>query len=306
MEKTIKRKMVYLSVGISTIFFILSFTSAVSFQAVRSSQTTTITPLFHHRLEHIIHMEKTPSFTPSYIGKDRPVQILLPTREIFTEDILTQLSSDEVKENVRLLCPDLLQNWDGILTIARNNLAELNRIIRQDYNEYSNYLSKFSLSSKQETKNQFIDMLHALELQGFQQNKQVPKEDPSLGNITTGSLCNITSGQFCQITTQPICQITTQPICSLTKGFFCWTIYGPICPTTGIKCHPPTSRPVLCSIFGVAGKILKTIILVLLLATVIFVPIAILSLVFITISNPERCEQIHEQITLWFNCTAPE
>jgi len=306
MEKTIKRKTMFLSVGIATIFFILSFTSVVSFQAIRSSQTTTITPLFHRRLENIIHLEKIPSLSPMYIGKDRPVQIPLPTREIITKDILTQLSSDAVKEHIRLLNPDLLQKWDSILTIAKNNLAELNRIIRQNYNEYFVYLSKFSLSSKQEAQNQFIDMIHNLELPELKQHTQVSTENTSPRNITTGLLCNITSGQFCQITTQPICQITTQPICSLTKGFFCWTIYGPICPTTGIKCNPPTSRPVLCNIFGAAGKILKTIILILLLATVIFVPIAILSLVFITVSNPERCEQIHEQITLWFNCTTPE
>jgi hypothetical protein len=209
MENTIKRKTLFLSVGIATIFFILSFTSMVSFQAVRSSQTTTITPLFHHRLENIIHLETTPSFAPMYIGKDRSVQIPLPTREILTEDILTQLSSDEVKEHIGLLSPDLLQKWDSILAIAKNTLAELNRIIRQNYNEYYVYLSKVSLSSKQEAQNQFIDMLHNLELQGLKQNNQVPTEDVSPRNITTGLLCNITSGQFCQITTQTICQITT-------------------------------------------------------------------------------------------------
>jgi hypothetical protein len=306
MGKTIKRKTMFLSITIATIFFILSFTSMVSFQAIRSSQPTTISPLFHLRLDNIVYPEKNPSVDSMYIGKDRPVQIPLPTREILTEDILTQLSNDTFKEQVRLFNSDLWQKWDSILVIAKNNLEELNRLIRQDYNEYYDYLSKFSISSRQEAQNQFIDMLHNLELQDIEQNNQNPTKETSLVNITAGPICNITSGQICQITTQPICQITSQPICSLTKGFFCWTIYGPICPTTGIKCHPPTSRPVLCNIFGAAGKILKTIILVLLLATVIFVPIAILSLVFITMSNPERCEQIHEQITLRFNCTAPE
>jgi hypothetical protein len=62
----------------------------------------------------------------------------------------------------------------------------------------------------------------------------------------------------------------------------------------------------LCTLFAAAGKILKTLIIVVLLAAVIFVPLAILALVFITVFNPERCNQIHERITTWFNCTAPE
>jgi hypothetical protein len=43
-----------------------------------------------------------------------------------------------------------------------------------------------------------------------------------------------------------------------------------------------------------------------LLAVVIFVPLGILSLVFITAVNPDRCTQIHDRITTWFNCTTPE
>jgi len=305
MEKTRQRKTVLLSFGIATIILLMSFTSAVSFYTVRSTQATTVSPLFHRRLENVLHQEKNTAFSSLYIGKDQPVQIPLPTKNILTEEILNQLSDKSVKEQVRLLNNDLSQKWDSLLVMAKNNLAEINRIIRQDYNLYQNYLLKYSEFSKQEAQNHLSDLIRGIDLYNLQQNNPVQTGSPVSANITTGFLCNLTSGQFCQVTSQPICQITTQPICSLTKGFFCWTIYGPICPTTGIKCHPPTSRPALCSIFAAAGKILKTIILVLLLATVIFVPIAILSLVFITVFNPDRCEQLHEQITLRFNCTTP-
>jgi len=288
------------------IFLMVSFTSAVRYYSVQSAQTTTLSPLFRLRLENTIHQNENLVFSSEYIGKDKPVQIPLPTREILTEEILDHLSNHNVKEHVRLLNTELSQKWDALLAVVRNNLGEINKIIRQDYTEYQTYFSRYSQLSNQEAQNQFNDMIKDLDLQSLEQNTPTNLDGSYLGNITTRPLCNLTSGLFCQITSQPICQITTQPICSLTKGFFCWTIYGPICPTTGIKCHPPTSRPTLCSIFVTAGKILKSIILVLLLAMVIFVPIAILSLVFITVSNQDRCEQIHEQITLWFNCTTPE
>lgn len=305
MEKSLTKKTMFFSIGSATIILILSISSAVSYQAVLSSQTRTNSPLFHLRLEKIIDNADYSSFVPSYIGKDKPVQIFLPNREIFTEDIFNQLSSNEIKEQILLINPELSQKWDDLLVYAKNNIAGINREMRQNYNDYQLYTSRYSLLSKQEAQSQLIDLLKDISFEDFEQNMRIPTQEVSSRNITTGPLCNITSGQFCQITSQPICQITTQPICSLTRGFFCWTIYGPICPTTGIKCHPPTTRPTICTIFAAAGKILKSVILVLLLATVIFVPLGILSLVFITISNPDRCDQIHEKITMWFNCSTP-
>jgi hypothetical protein len=241
-----------------------------------------------------------------YIGKGKPIEISLPTREVLTEAMLNQLSTEEIKDKIRFLSSDLVEKWESIITIARNNLAEINSIIRQDYTEFQTIITEYYAFSEQEAKDQFLEKIRAVDLQELKETDATPTPYEPAGNITSGVLCNITSGQFCQITTQPICKITTQPICSITKGFMCWTIIGPICPTTGIKCHPPTSRPTLCSIFAAAGKILKTIIIVLLLATVIFVPLVILSLVLITVFNPERCNQIHERITTWFNCTTPE
>jgi hypothetical protein len=193
-----------------------------------------------------------------------------------------------------------------LLIIAKTNLDEINRIIRQDYTEFQTLINTYSALSEQEATNQFLEKIRTINFQDLTNVSNIQISETPTKSITSGLLCNITSGQFCQITSQSICQITTQPICSLTKGFFCWTIYGPICPTTGVKCHPPTTRPIPCSIFAVTGKILKTIIIVLLLAVVIFVPLAIVSLVLVTIFNPERCEQTHQQITTWFNCTTPE
>jgi hypothetical protein len=306
MEKIMKKKTVLISLGIVAIFLMVSFTSVVGFHAVNSSQKNTNSPLFHLRLEKIANPEKTPSLSPLYIGKGKPVQISLPTREVLTEEMLHQLSSEDVKEKVRLLSSDLLQKWENILTIAENNLAEINSLIRQDYTEFQALISEYYSLSEQEAKDQFLEKIRTLDLQGLNDAYTISTPKNSGGNITSGPLCNITSGQFCQITSQPICKITTQPICSIITGFFCWTIFGPICPTTGIKCHPPTSRPKLCSFFISAGKILKTIIILMLLATVIFVPLAILSLVLITVLNPARCDQIHQRITTWFNCTIPE
>jgi len=306
MEKTMKKKAALISIGIATILFMVSFTSAVGFHAVNSSQKNTNSPLFHHRLGNIINQGKNPSLSPLYIGKDKQIEIPLPIREVLTKEMVNQLSSEEVTEKVRLLNSDLLQKWDIILAIAKNNLAEINRIIRQDYTEFQTLITEYYALSEQEAEDQFLVNIRALDLQELKQADSTPTPDEPAGNITSGPLCNITSGQFCQITTQPICKITTQPICSITKGFMCWTIFGPICPTTGIKCHPPTSRPKLCSFFMTAGKILKTIIILLLLAAVIFVPLAILTLVLITVLNPERCNQMHERITVWFNCSTPE
>ena len=305
MEKTIKKKTALISIGIATIFLMVSFITAVGFHAVNSSQKNSNSPLFHNRLGSIINQGKNPSLSPLYIGKNKQIEIPLPIREVLTEEMVNQLSSEEITEKVRLLDSDLLQKWDIILTIAKNNLAEINRIIRQDYTEFQTLITEYYALSEQDAKDQFLVNIRALDFQELKQADSTPTPDEPARNITSGPLCNITSGQFCQITTQPVCKITTQPICSITKGFMCWTIFGPICPTTGIKCHPPTSRPTLCSFFATAGKILKTIIILLLLAAVIFVPLAILSLVLITVFNPERCNQMHERITMWFNCSTP-
>jgi len=305
MEKIIKKKTALISIGIATIFLMVSFITAVGFHAVNSSQKNSNSPLFHNRLGNIINQGKNPSLSPLYIGKNKQIEIPLPIREVLTEEMVNQLSSEEITEKVRLLDSDLLQKWDIILTIAKNNLAEINRIIRQDYTEFQTLITEYYALAEQDAKDQFLVNIRALDFQELKQADSTPTPDEPARNITSGPLCNITSGQFCQITTQPVCKITTQPICSITKGFMCWTIFGPICPTTGIKCHPPTSRPTLCSFFATAGKILKTIIILLLLAAVIFVPLAILSLVLITAFNPERCNQMHERITMWFNCSTP-
>jgi hypothetical protein len=306
MKRTLKKKTILGSIGIAAIILTMSFTSAVSFQAGNSSQNNSNSPLFHLRLEKITNQGENPTLLPLYIGKYSPVHIPLPAREIITEEILNQLSSKEVKEKVRLLSNDLLQRWDVVLTLVRTNLAEVNRIIRQDYTEFQTLLTKFSALSEQQAQDQFLERIRALDLTGLKNTDTMSCTITPVWNITSGPICNITSGQICQITTQPICKITTQPICSITKGFFCWTVYGPICPTTGIKCHPPTSRPTLCSIFTAAGKILKALIIIVLLASVIFVPLAIVSLVLITVFNKDRCNQIHERITTWFNCTIPQ
>lgn len=295
----------FFSIGTATILLILSITSVMSYQTVQSSQGMASSPLFQFRLEKIEHPADATSFIPQYLGMNKPVQISLPNREIFTEDIFVQLSRSEIKEQIFLINPELSKKWDDLLLFAKNNIEEINKEIRQNYNDYQRYVSEYSSLSKQEARNQINELFRDISFDDIEQNMRIPTKVSS-GNITTGVFCNITSGQFCQITSQPICQITTQPICSLTRGFFCWTIFGPICPTTGLKCHPPTTRPALCSIFAVAGKILKSVILVLLLATAIFVPLGIISLVFITISNPDRCDQIHEKITMWFNCSTPE
>jgi hypothetical protein len=306
MIKTMGKYTGLFSVGIVTILITISFTSTVAFQSMDSIQQSTSSPLFYIRLKNTISREKKPSISPMYLGVNKTIEIPLPTRELLTDELLNSLSSEAVKAKISLLNEDLAEKWDVICDIARDNLAEINRIIRQNYTEYQKLIQQFFMLSEQEAKTQFLEKIQSLDIQSlFRSDTSFITNNP-VGNITTGPICNITSGSFCQITTQPICQITTQPICLITKGFFCWTVFGPICKTTGIKCHPPTSRPTLCSIFAVAGKILKTLIILILLATVIFVPVAILGLVFITVFNAERCDQIRQQLTVWFNCTTPE
>ncbi|MBN1861556.1 MAG: hypothetical protein JW840_08870 [Candidatus Thermoplasmatota archaeon] len=306
MKQILEKKIILLSLGIAAALLMLSFSSTVAFQSMNVSETQTYSPLFQRRLNTIITSVNSPSFSSSYLGQDKSLGIPLPTREIFSEGLLIQLSSHEISDQINQLDSSLYTKWRDIVSIAENNIEEINRVIRQDYAYYQRLYAEFSGLSAEQATELFLEKLSLIDCRSLSQGNIFSSSWPSLGNITTRPICNITSGPFCQVTSQPICQITTQPICLITKGFFCWTIYGPICPTTGIKCHPPTSRPVLCGIFAAAGKILKAIIIVLLLATVIFVPLAILSLVFITVFNPERCEQIHERITLWFNCTVPE
>jgi hypothetical protein len=304
MKKTIKKKTMIYSIGVATIFVMVSFTSVVGFQMVNSSQKNPNSPLYSLRLGKLINPEKSSSLSPIYIGKDKDVEIPLPTRELLTGDILSQLSSDKIREQILLGGSDLTSKWENILSIGKNNLDEMNSIIRQDYSEFQSLVAQYCTLSTQQAKDQFFEMIREFDTEEL---KDIPTT-PILydrGNITSGPLCNITSGQFCQITTQPICQITTQPICSITKGFVCWTIFGPLCPTAGIKCHPPTSRPKLCSFFATAGKILKSLVLILILAAVIFVPLGLLTLVLVTVLNPDRCTQIHDRITTWFNCTTP-
>lgn len=306
MQKTSKKKVAFFSIVISASILLVSFTSTVAFQTMNPPYKSTVSPLFSRRLETIISDENLPAFSSSYIGKNRPVGILLPTRDVLSESLVEQLEGIVLSEEFGFIDNDLNEKWDCICHIATNYRSEINRIIREDYTGYQKLLEEFSSLSEQDAKIRLVETIRSIDSEALQENDATRTSNQVSTNITTGPLCNITSGQFCQITSQPICQITTQPICSLTKGFFCWTIYGPICPTTGIKCHPPTSRKVLCSIFTAAGKLLKSVILVLLLATVVFVPLAILTIGVITVFNPERCDQMRQRITLWFNCTAPE
>ncbi|KYK22963.1 hypothetical protein AYK25_06905 [Thermoplasmatales archaeon SM1-50] len=306
MKHSMKKKTVIVSIWVAIIFLLVSFTSTVAFQSIKSSTYDINSPLFYNRLKSIVDHENTPSFLSMYVGKNKPIEFPLPIREMLTDDILKKLSSEEIKEQIRFLNDDTLERWDSILSIAKNNLVELNKIIRQDYSDYQRLFAKLYSLPQQDAKDMFVEKILSLDFQYFQQKNAAKTSNARPSNITTGPICNITSGWFCQITSQPICQITTQPICLVTKGFFCWTIFGPLCKTTGIKCNPPTSRPTLCSIFATAGKILKTIIIILLLAMVIFVPLAILTLMFITVFNPERCDQIKQEITLRFNCTISE
>lgn len=306
MQKTSKKKVAFFSIVISASILLVSLTSTVAFQTMNSPNKYTVSPLFTRRLQTIISDENLPAFSPAYIGKNRPVGILLPTRDVLSEDLVEQLTSKVLSEEFGIISDDLNEKWDYICRIAKHYLPEMNRIIREDYTGYQKLLEEFSSLSEQDAKIRLLEAIHSIDSEELQENDATRTSNRVSANITTGPLCNITSGQFCQITSQPICQITTQPICSLTKGFFCWTIYGPICPTTGVKCHPPTSRRILCSIFTAAGKLLKSVILVLLLAAVVFVPLAILTIGIITVFNPERCDQMRQRITLWFNCTSPE
>ena len=221
-------------------------------------------------------------------------------------ELLNQLSTGEVKEKVRAVCNGLGEQWDAMLAIARSNLAELNTIIREDFTGFQGLVNSYYKMSKQEVQGLFVEQMKAFDAQGLKNiNVQQQPYEPQ-GNIPSGAICNITSGPFCQITSQPICNITTQPICLVvTKGVFCWTILGPLCPTAGIKCNPPTAHPKLCDFFANAGKLLKAILIVLLVAAVVFIPLAVISLALITAVNPDRCTQIHDKITVWFNCTTP-
>lgn len=306
MEKAIKKKALVFSIGSSALILLVSLTSVVGFQAVHSEGNSSSSPLFHLRLEKVTNQDSTPAFSAVYIGKDKDIEIPLPTREIFTESMLDQLSAREVRDNVCSVDEELGEKWDLLLAIARNNLAEINRAIRQDYLAYQHLVSTYYEMSRQDVLAEFLAQSRLLNVNELAEMQTDHASSGPGGNLTTGIFCNITSGTFCQITSQPICLFTTQPICFITRGIFCWTIIGPLCPTTGIKCSTPTVRPLLCSLFVAAGKILKTLIIVLLLAAIIFVPLAIVSLVFITMFNPERCDQIRERITTWFNCTTPE
>ena len=98
MEKTIKKKTVIFSIGITILFLMVSLTSVVGFHAVNTSLKISNSPLFHLRLEKITNQKNNPSLSPMYIGKDKPIEIPLPTREVLTEAMLNQLSTEEIKE----------------------------------------------------------------------------------------------------------------------------------------------------------------------------------------------------------------
>lgn len=306
MERTMKKKTALVSLGIAVIFLSVSFTSVVGFQAMTSSQETSNSPLYHLRLESVINQKKNPSYFSSFLGKGNPAEIPLPSREVLTEELLDQLSTEPVREKVRSLCSNLGDQWDTMLAIARSNLQELNTIIREDFTGFQRLVDSYYKMPKLDVQGLFLEQMKTFDAQGLKNISVTQKSYEPQGNITSGPICNITSGPFCQITTQPICKLTTQPVCLVTKGFFCvLTVWGPSCPTVGIKCNPPTTHPKLCDFFAHAGNLLKAILMVLLLAAVIFIPFAAITLAFITVVNPDRCTQIHEKITMWFNCTAP-
>ena len=294
-----KKLIVILSIVIACTVVLTSFNPVVGFFSSNNSVVKG-SPLFSVRTQRVQNLQ-TSSLTPQYIGKDLPIDILLPTRNVIQEDTLRELSKIDVQNKIGNIDQEILNKWQLVLMLAENNLQEINKIIREENVELMDLIEKYQKLTEDELKQEFLTNLNNINLQNEIIVKASSTKTNNAGNanITSGILCNLTSGPICKLTSQPICQLTSQPICDfITILPPCLTLMGLRCPSAGFKCNLPTSGTI-CKILTKLGPILKTIAIILIIAIIIFIPVIVL----VSILNTETCTNIRDQITYLFNCT---
>ena len=254
--------------------FILIFTSinpVIGFFSVKNSEYSN-SPLFTVRIQHAQNLQPS-SLTSQFLGKNAPIGISLPPRYIIKKDILLELSKVDVQKKFGNLDQTALDKWHFALQVAENNLAVINKMIREDSVQIGNLIQEYLQFSENELQQVFLSKLNEINLQD---NGVLSPLSPKIfkgktTNFTSGPICNITSGPICSITTQPICDLTSQPICELiTLLPPCLTLMGLRCPSAGLKCNAPTAGKI-CKFLIQLGPLLKLIAIILIIALIIFI-----------------------------------
>ena len=291
-----KLSSIILTIGLGLILTLLPLTPAINIHTIHSIQTEN--PLFNTRISRLTQPYKSIGYS-SYIGQDTTNTLPIPTRTLITYDLISRLQT--TAPTLPSSDQGLQQKWQTVLQLLPTLIEQLNNAYREDINEIQTLLSRIktmdSSSLKQLLFNELnhlkMDDLHSLKTETQSTSKQINQ------NITSGIICNITSGTICSITTQPVCALTLQPLCAfITMTPPCLTLMGIRCPTAGLKCNAPTTGT-LCQLWGKIGPIIKSILIILLIGLVLFLPVILL----VTIFAPDICTNIQNRITVWLNCS---
>ncbi len=296
-----KKVIVAFCIIVACILILTSFNPVIGFFSVKNSQNKD-SPLFTVRIQRVQNL-RTSSLTSQYLGKHAPIDIILPTRHIIKQDMLRELSKVDIQKKIGPIDSDILNKWYFVLQVAENNLATINKILREESVELRKLIEKYLQLSDDELKQVFLAHLQELNTQEYNfLSLYTPNPNSETSNITSGFFCNITKGPVCRFTSQPICNLTSQPICDLiTLMPPCLTLMGLRCPTAGLKCNAPTAGKI-CEFLIQLGPFLKAVAIILIIAFILFIPVIVIA----SVLNANVCTKIRDQITYMFNCTTPE
>jgi len=296
-----KKVIVTLCIIIACILILTSFNPVIGFFSLKNYRNED-SPLFTVRIQRVQKIEPS-SLTTQYIGKDEPIDVILPTRYMIQQNMLKELSNVDIQKKIGNANQEILNTWHFVLQVAENNLATINEILREASVEFRNLIEKYLKLADDELKQVFLTNLNELTLQEYTfLSIYSPQMYTDTTNITSGFFCNITTGPVCRFTSQPICELTSQPICDLiTLMPPCLTLMGLRCPSAGLKCNSPTTGKI-CEFLIQLGPLLKAIAIILIIALILFIPLIII----ISVLNANACANIRDQITYVFNCTTPE
>ncbi|MBU0497630.1 MAG: hypothetical protein KKC68_07230 [Candidatus Thermoplasmatota archaeon] len=291
-----KSTTILITIGLCTLLVLIPLTPVISMQTHTQSQP--VNPLFFTRISRLTTQQQISSYATTYLGKDATITLPIYSRTLITSDLIWHLQNQP--PHLQTQQPQLQQKLDTLLTLAPSLLEYLNTYYRENTAEIDQHLTQLQQMTPDELHQYLIEHLTELPIHDLTDlsKTQTPQIQPQ-NNITSGFICNITSGTLCSITTQPICGLTLQPLCALiTMTPPCLTLMGIRCPTTGLKCNPPTTG-IFCQLWTKLGPILKSLLLILLATIILFIPVILL----VTVLAPQFCTDIQERITIRFNCT---
>jgi hypothetical protein len=291
-----KLSSIILTLGLGLVLILLPLTPAINIHTISSSQPEN--PLFNTRISRLTRSYESIGYS-SYIGQHTTNTLPIPTRTLITHNLISQLQ--KIAPTLPTSDQELQQKWHTLLQLFPTLIEQLNNVYRENIKDIQTHLSRIKTMDSSSLEQLLFEELNHLKMDDLQHLKTETQSTSTQinQNLTSGIICNITSGTICSITTQPVCALTLQPLCAfITVTPPCLTLMGIRCPTAGLKCNTPTSGT-LCQLWGTIGPIIKSILIIVLIGLLLFLPVILL----VTIFAPDICTNIQNRITVWLNCS---